>query len=499
MNNKYRFEQIIIKIVLISGVILSLVQFFFNRSLWLDEAIRALGISSRGFTGLLKPLDDNQIAPILFLQIEKLFSVIIPNSEFGFRLFPLISYLLSLFLFYKIVKIVFKNLYVIIFSLSLFVFNTTIIYYSSEAKQCMTDVLVLTSVFYLVLKNYSNQKNKYFWLGIIGVISIFLSNISPIVLLAVGVYLLYEYFKVEKKYFSYLTIISLAWVGVFSLYYFLFIYNHPSISSQIINYSSDGFLPTDPFSIKFYEFLFLKWTMITRSFFKLGKIGGIGLSVLILTGIISLFKEKKFDIIILTILPLITHLVLSSIKLYPFETRLILYTGPCIIIISSFGLKYIADRLFAFLKTEKARLFTLFIPLTLISILFYNGFPQKNEEIKKTIQYLQQHINKNDKIYIYYSAGSAFLYYKKIQFIKFNVPVTFGSKNRSDKAKYINELKELKGRNWLLFSHVYENEEDFIIRQLDSLGYKKLDSFKTYGSSTYLYDFMDINPIESIK
>ena len=234
--------------------------------------------------------------------------------------------------------------------------------------------------------------------------------------------------------------------------------------------------------------------MITRSFFQLGKIGGMGLSVLILTGIIYLFKEKKIHIIILTVLPLITHLVLSSIKLYPFETRLILYTGPCIIIISAFGLKFIADKFLAFFKIEKTQIISLLITFTLALIFFYNGYPQKNEEIKNTIHYLDQHISKNDKIYVYYGAGSAFLYYKKTQMIKINVPVVFGSKNRSDKNIYIHELKKLSGRNWLLFSHVYENEEEFIIRQLDSLGYKKLETFKTYSSSAYLYDFNDKNP-----
>jgi hypothetical protein len=145
-------EKAIIKLTIIAGVLLSTLQFFYNRSLWLDEAYLALNIINKSHFELLKPLDLRQVAPILFLIIEKIFSDLIPNSEFGLRLFPLISFWLSIFLFYKLIKAIQQNYYAIIFSLSLFVFNTTLIYYSSEVKQYMTDALVLISVYYLILR-----------------------------------------------------------------------------------------------------------------------------------------------------------------------------------------------------------------------------------------------------------------------------------------------------------------------------------------------------------
>ena len=36
-----------------------------------------------------------------------------------------------------------------------------------------------------------------------------------------------------------------------------------------------------------------------------------------------------------------------------------------------------------------------------------------------------------------------------------------------------------------------KEEETYVVRNLDSLGYKKIKTFKTYGSSAYLYYFSE--------
>lgn len=69
--------------------------------------------------------------------------------------------------------------------------------------------------------------------------------------------------------------------------------------------------------------------------------------------------------------------------------------------------------------------------------------------------------------------------------------VIFGKANRADKSTYIEQLINLRGNNWLLFSHNYNNEEEYIITQLDSLGYNRIETFRAHGSSTYLYNFGD--------
>ncbi|MDR1121160.1 MAG: hypothetical protein LBM08_09610, partial [Dysgonamonadaceae bacterium] len=165
-------ENVIVALVLVAGAVLHLSQFLYNRSLWIDEASVALNLIHKNSLELLHPLNYNQVAPILFLQIEKLFSTLLPNMEYGFRIFPFICFFAALYFFYKIVRKYLPDYSEIVMALSLFVFNIPFIWYSSETKQYMVDVFVFLSMFYFTQKDYQKISNKYYTLGIAGVLSV---------------------------------------------------------------------------------------------------------------------------------------------------------------------------------------------------------------------------------------------------------------------------------------------------------------------------------------
>jgi len=485
---KLNFEQKIINAILLSGVTLSFVQFIYNRSLWRDEAGLALNVINKNGLELLKPLDYRQVAPILFLQLEKLFSILLPNSEYGLRLLPLLCFWFSLYFFYRILKLTFKNDYTIIFALSLFVFNYNLIYYSSEVKQYMCDVFVLTSIYYFTLKNYKKEENKYYLLGILGCVGIYLSNVTPIILFSIGVYLLYDSWSNKKIYFKHMAGVSIAWIITFLSYYYYFIHGHP-LRDYMVIYWSNAFMPHNLFSADFYLFLVDKFKMLFDS--PYGIMDKILFPVLYLIGFVTLSIRRKTGILLIMLMPIFLHLLLSAFKLYPFDLRLILYTIPVVIIITSFGFEYLMNIVSTNLRIERFRLLAMLIPLLLLFVLCSVGFPRQHEEIKRTIDYIQNNINKNDKIYVNYFAANAFKYYNDIQFMNINVPVIYGSVDRNNDEKYINELKNLKGRNWLLFVGFGDNDTSYIIKKIDSLGYNKVKTFVTYGSSAYLYEFID--------
>jgi hypothetical protein len=503
MVKKINLEKTIIILIIFSGIIISILQFIYNRSLWLDEAYLSLNIINKSQFELLKPLDLRQVAPVLFLQIEKLFSELIRNSEFGLRIFPLISFFFSLFLFYKIIKKIHQNYFTIIFSLSLFVFNPTLIYYSSEVKQYMTDVLVLTYSYYIIIKSYKKEENKYYLLGIIGAVSIFLSNVAPIILFTAGFYLLLDIYRNNKKEVLSLTVISIVWASSFFVYYLMFVHNHPSRNFMITEWDNyKAFMPTDPLTIEFYRFIYRKGSMIVHSLFQFGRMGGVGLSILLLIGIISLIKKRKIDIIILSIIPLILHLIFSSFKLYPFEKRFILYTGPCLIIIYSFGFNYLVNTFVADFKIKTFGILVIFIPL-IMSFYFYRvGFPIKNLEIKESIKFIERNMYKGDKIYVNYFSRIPFRYYSEISFIKRDTNnIVIGKRNNmvwngnrmkyvADTLNYSNEVSLLRGRVWFLFTSIGDENEkmEFLINYFDSKGINIIQKFHTKGSDVYLYN-----------
>ncbi|MCG8347258.1 MAG: hypothetical protein MI924_05695, partial [Chloroflexales bacterium] len=84
------------------GVLIRLLQYLANRSIWFDEARIALNITNRSFAELLQPLDYDQAAPLGFLLIERLAVKVLGNSEYALRLWPLVGGIASLFLFYRL-------------------------------------------------------------------------------------------------------------------------------------------------------------------------------------------------------------------------------------------------------------------------------------------------------------------------------------------------------------------------------------------------------------
>ncbi len=489
---KFSFEQITIFSILILGVILTVIQYADNRSLWLDEAMLSLNIINKDFSELLNPLDYGQVAPILFLQIENIFYTIIPNSEYGLRLLPLISFFLALYFFYRILKINFQSSHTIIFALSLFVFNNRIINYATEVKQYMVDVLLLTLIYFLLINTYKKSSNKFVLLGIVGMIGIWVSNVAPIVLFSAGIYLFYEYLKYKEIKFFALVGIAIVWGVTFLVYFYLFIHDHP-LRDYMTGYwaNENAFMPTNFFSSEFVLFWDEKYEMLFGSLLRFGTINKYPISLLFIIGIIICFKRNKKGILYLILTPIILHLALSALKLYPFDLRLILYMCPILILAISYGFDFLIERIFSGSGIFWVRSISILVIVLTFSILISHGFPIQKEEMKETLIHLENTIEEDESIYVHYAALPAFNFYLDIDLVNIETEIVEGNKHLLNRENYIKEINNLTDKNWLVFSHKYLNDELFIIQRLDSLGYKKLESFSTYGSSVYLYDFDD--------
>jgi dolichyl-phosphate-mannose-protein mannosyltransferase len=70
-------------------------------ALWLDEAMVALNIASRGFAGLARSLDWDQTAPVPFLWTTKLATLVFGVNEYALRAVPFVAGLVFLVLFWR--------------------------------------------------------------------------------------------------------------------------------------------------------------------------------------------------------------------------------------------------------------------------------------------------------------------------------------------------------------------------------------------------------------
>jgi len=180
------------------GVVLRLVQYLFNRSLWFDESLLALNIIDRSFLGLLRLLDYNQGAPIGFLLLEKLVIQVFGQSEYALRLFPFLSGIASLFIFYDVAKRYVKTKAVLI-ALSLFAISGPLIYYSVEVKQYSSDVAIALLIYWVIIHLQAKGLSipRIVLLGILGALAIWFSH--PAVFVLGGVLVSLTLFSLKRK------------------------------------------------------------------------------------------------------------------------------------------------------------------------------------------------------------------------------------------------------------------------------------------------------------
>src|SRR5512138_2973568 len=187
-------QQAAVTGLLLLGFLLRLRQYLTGRSLWSDEAMLALNIVNRNISGLFKPLDYDQGAPIGFLLLEKVFSSLFGRNEYSMRFFPLVVGVVSMWLFYLLLKRM--NLTAGLFAaLTLFVINPRLIYYSSEVKQYIVDVAITVALLLLAFRLFEAQPQKrdFLQLALAGFVALWFSHPALFVLAGIGLALVIVY------------------------------------------------------------------------------------------------------------------------------------------------------------------------------------------------------------------------------------------------------------------------------------------------------------------
>ncbi|MCB9252330.1 MAG: hypothetical protein H6605_07660 [Flavobacteriales bacterium] len=494
-------DNLLIYAIMLSGIGLALVQFFYNRSIWLDEASLSLNILKRSFSGLFQPLDYIQVAPILFLQFEKMFSFLIPNSELGFRLLPLLFFIGSVYVFFKISSGIFKNKLIIAISLILFLLNPKIIYYSSEVKQYMCDVFFTLWMYYLVKNPPGSKVKKYSYLAVSGLVFIYFSNIAPFVLVASGILVLLDNFHKKDLQLVNLFAVSLVWAIGFLVYYFAFVYEHPSLKSQIFYFTDFGaFMPQNPFSAEFVNFFRSKYEMYFSKLLP----DLLILPVFFIAGAYYLLKVKRSGLLLFFFIPVLIHLILSSLKMYPFNLRLVLYTGPILILIVSAGFEYLFSIKPRYIPGIVHPMITVSIGLFCCALFIRSGFPYKHEEVRSCIEFIDQNREENDKVLVYIGAFRSLKFYKitgktalepdqivvnSEQFSNREFIDEYFAEDANLPLVKIDELKQDTGRTWILMGHYEGNEMNKILKQFRNGDHKEKLSYSSRKASAYLFKY----------
>jgi 4-amino-4-deoxy-L-arabinose transferase-like glycosyltransferase len=513
-------------IIIFIGITLRLIRYLYNPSLWFDESDTAIDIISRPFSDLINPSPDWSIKyPYGFLIIEKLAVQLFGNSEYALRFFPLISGIISFFLFYKVAKHYLRPKAVLI-ALGLFAILDPLIYYSSELKPYSSDLLFALLVFIASIYIESKKLNipRIVFYGILGAGAIWFSHPSIFVLSGVGLCLAVH--GLSRKEWSRLwglLTVYLMWALSFIACYFIYIKKlqlNFDMSVEDLLIIERSFVPFPPKSLND-----LKW--IIDSFFEVFN-NPVGLTFTGITafafliGCLSIARDNKEKFYLL-ISPILFTMLASILHQYPFKGRLIVFLIPFMLLFIAEGVEYVREKI----SVKSAIPGMIFVGIFFIYPLSWAAYhaktPSSAEEIRPAIRYIKDHWQKDDVIYVHYYSQYAFEYYTKFHPDKFlfdegNYVVGIAprgwyrtwrkqqvSKYYSPDQKiaqssteifkeYIKDLHKLSGnkRVWVLFtSNIIKdgiNEEKFFVYNLEISG-KRLDSFGRSGiANVYLYD-----------
>ena len=476
-----------IQTIILIGIIFRIRFFLTGRSLWLDEAMLALNIVNRSFSGLFQqPMEYGQSSPIGYLISVKAFTIILGDSEYALRLYSLIAGCLALILMPVISRKMLGQVGSFI-AAAFFAFNLDLIYYTSETKQYISDVIATIIILFLLQRLLTIQATRrdFVILSIAGAVILWFSHAIVFVAAGMGIVLFLHYWlnKDWSRLFSTIKC-GLVWGASLIILYIVNL-RHLASSELLLNYWQDGFMEANP-----------AWFVDVWKAFVITPINFQANSIIVfavfIIGIGYLMK-RNWQIGTTIILTLLFALLASGFHKYSLLGRMLLFLTPLFAITLGAGIIYIGTlfkhNYFSIAVQGLLAVYFIGVPLT-------NSFgefvsPKYREHIKPTLEYLGDYKKDNDLIYVYYGTGPAFRFYAP----KFKLGTSnyiIGNDRSTNPDDYHAELDKFIGhkRVWLIFSHIYEkdgfNEKDFILTYADQIG-EKIREFHVSSTSVYLY------------
>lgn len=392
--------------VVAAGILMVMLLYRTGRSLWLDEAFLAYSVSKRSLLELAaSTLNRNQTAPILYLFLVKIITLLFGNTEFSLRIFSFFSYLGMLSCAYYLLSRVYKLSWPVL-GVGFIGTMKVLLYYANEFKPYMSDCFFIL----LVLVLYDRYKRERIGGTGFTAISVFLVWASSPVIFFLGAIYIYE-FAVSLKKKEWVGIRKVIFGGGLVLISFLANYWYwlrPVAQSEfMIGYWEDAVFPLFILSFEDVRVLVHLLLGFSKSFtYSAALLCGLA----VVGAITSVVKKEGHTLVIL--LGIMLTMVASSMGKYPFNTRLVLFLYPLLGILAFMGLEALTVNLGTARKIISAVLVGIIL-LSNYSTLDYlneDARYRHNQEINNNIRYVQQEIQADEKLYVNAPASSAFLY-----------------------------------------------------------------------------------------
>jgi len=396
-----------IAIIVVSLVIVVL-EYITNRSLWADEVTLAYSIVTRDLSNLTaKILKHRQSAPVLYVYIVKILTLIGNNSEFWLRIYSFFAYLGTIFLSYRILKDLAKSQLPMI-GAAYISSMMIMLYFANEFKQYMSDAFTVLLVVFLY-ERYLHKKVSLPLLFFLYSIILWLS--FPAIFYIGGIAIVIfirSIIQKNRNVFIQSVIGSIVVIASFIWQYFAWL-KKASEDPDLIEHWDIFRFPIIPTSIddliraaRLIYGLALNindYPLVDNIF----RVYPVIIVILVGVGIVSLLKKFNEATLVL-ISGTIILMIASFVGKYPFHPRLILFMYPIIAIVAVIAIEFIAGQ---FDRSKLRSFLTVFLVfvlfsgnITSLSLFQPENRLRQNEEARPLVFYVKENIEPDEYLYI---------------------------------------------------------------------------------------------------
>jgi hypothetical protein len=330
------------------GILLRALAYLQNFPLWWDEAFLAVNLLRRDYSGLMKPLDYGQVAPIFFLWAELASVRLLGFNEWALRLFPWICSIFGMVLFRVVAGRVLEARAMFL-AVAVFAVSVHPIRHSADVKPYATDLLVALILQGLALLWWRRPEiSRWLWvLTGFGPMALMLSHPSIFVVAGVGLTLAWPAWETRARNVR-LALIAygVSTLSVYAALYVLFTRDQASVAAPGMKEMwVRSFPPLDS------VLGFLGWVVVAHSGDMLaypcgGERGASTFSLLAcLLGVLVLVRRRLWTNLGILLAPLALAIVAAGLRLYPYggpaphgsAARIMQYAAPALCLLIGLG------------------------------------------------------------------------------------------------------------------------------------------------------------------
>ncbi|MGD9602557.1 MAG: ArnT family glycosyltransferase [Gammaproteobacteria bacterium] len=490
------------------GIALRVFQYLSGPDQWLDEIALSKAVLDLDFAALwFGPLPYDQVAPPGFLMLQKLLIVIFGPQDAVFRLVPFLSSVAALLLFCSIARRYLDGAAAFT-AVLLLATAGPVIMFGGLHKQFSSELFASVAMLFLALRSLDSRSDRRetIFQTASGVMLLCLSHAASFMATAILPSLLMTWRAAPRDRMVRLRsriAITVTWgLTAAGLAVLRVRHSDPTSRGKLDAYWAAGYPPSDP----------LQWPhwLVDQLRMLLGT-GGEQASLaypipqlfllLMLLGFVALACRRSMVAGVLAC-PIVAVLVAAGLRLYPFHDRTILFLLPSLFLCAGVAIEELARiahrvggcrRVTARLGTAGALGILATLPIV------WNPPPYHMGQVARVLDYIAERRQPGDRVYAYYGAGPAVLFYGARYGFR-DSDILIGGCHRGNLAAYEEELGSFRGaaRVWVVLTHAiaqYGSREG-ILGFLDRAGTQRdhhvIPSTMVAGSPTpaevFLYD-----------